>query len=360
MIDRVAGAWVARDLGLDAPDLALADIARLDREVDAALERVDDAACDEGMRDGKPGAFFAAAVIAIRARDRSRLDRVIADGLRDAAYFRGVESALGWCELGDVREAVGRLLEADSSDLRRVEIAAFAVQRCDPGRALDLAVTHEHVPLRARAVKAVWQLGRRDLLPAIRASFRDPDLATRFSACWAGALARDAEGITALQGFAERGDRYPDRAVQLAGLAMEPGAARAWHRSLGDGLAILGAATLADPADVPWLLGRLHDPVHGRAAGETLTTITGIDLARQRPAEWWARESARFEPGVRTMLGEPITPALLRRILKSGLVRHRTLVATELALVEGGPSYEVRAPGYRQQRELSRTGQGST
>ena len=100
----------------------------------------------------------------------------------------------------------------------RAVIAAYAVHRLDPGEVLTASFESNNVLLRSRAIKAVWQLGRDDLVPNIRAAYSDQDVHCRFSACWAGALlVNDPDAIAGLRELAETGARYPDRAVQLAG-----------------------------------------------------------------------------------------------------------------------------------------------
>ena len=383
-LDLAARLWGERDVALDAADLSLADVVRIDGQLDKALGVLDAAgaagweACAGTLRAGQPGHLFVAAALAFGAGHEERVETVLTAGFRSAALFRGVESALGWIELVPARTILERFLASSSPDLRRVAIAALAVQRVDPGPALDGAVEAEDTPLRARAVKAVWQVGRRDLVPRVREACVDPDVPTRFSACWGGALlARDPLAIAGLRRFAESGERYPDRAVQLAGLCAFPRDAREWQRTLPARLAILGTWSLSDPEDVPWLLDRMQDPALARVAGEAFTVITGAELTAAPagppadPADaglpfpdpaaaraWWTRERSHFAPGVRHFLGKPHSAAVLQEILRGGRVRHRTVAATELALIDGGACFEVRAPGHRQLSALRRSSEG--
>jgi uncharacterized protein (TIGR02270 family) len=381
-LQRAARLWYERDVALDAPVLTLDDIARLDASLDAELEALRGAgdagwdACRFGLASDDPGMLFAGAALAFGAGDEARVEEVLASGFRSAVLFRGVESALGWIDPAPALPLLRRFLGTASPDLRRVAIAGLAVQRIDPGAALDGAVREPDTPLRSRAVKAVWQVGRRDLVPAIREAYEDADIACRFSACWAGALlARDPGAVRGLMRFAETGARYPDRAVQLAGLCL-PDGARAWQRTLSPRLAVLGTWGLGDPAaDVPWLLEQLENAALARVAGEAFSFLTGADGLERKEAgmpaaeaaddglpspdaaaarAWWQRNESRFERGRRHVLGKPVTPGVLREVLRDGHVRHRTVAATELCLREGGPCFEVRAPGPRQIAVLRR------
>lgn len=317
------------------------------------------------------GALFAVAVHAFRTASERRIEAVLRDAGTSKARFREVESALGWVELtAPLRALLERWKTAKETMLRRLAVAGFAVHRVDLGDALAAAVCDADAVLRARAVRAVYQLGRRDLLPLLR--YDDPDVPTRFSACWSGALiSADPAAVAELRRFAETGERYPDRAAQLVCLCMPPDDARAWLRTIPPRWAILGAWSLADPADLPWLLDYCEQPPHARVAAEAIAAITGLrtpeapattapidpadallvdpDLAALRKDV----ATLRLERGVRHQLGRPITPAVLQAHLRNARMRIRTLVATELALRTAAPSFEVRANAAHQRRWLA-------
>lgn len=309
--DRVARLWLRRDVALDEPPLTLDDLVPIDGALQAELASLRGVA---HMRE--PGHVFAAAVV--------RFDNaVLRAAERSPEMFRGLESALGWMEADQV--PLARLPE-------RAVIAGCAVHRRDPGAVLERAIHAEDPLLRARALKAVWQLGRGDLVPAIRGSYADPDVKCRFSACWAGALlVGDVAAVAGLRRFAETGERYPDRAVQLACAIMAPAAAREWIGGLAFDLQCLGAASIGRGPDVAWLAER--------RAGEGVFTITGGGL--DGAARWRPPEGRRF-------LGQPLERGWLLRVLRRGRMPHRHLAATELCLLSGEAPYEFRAPAFRQ------------
>ena len=58
----------------------------------------------------------------------------------------------------------------------------------------------------------------------------------------------------------------------------------AWLRGLNSDprharLAVTACGIIGDPAFVPWLIGRMEIPELARAAGESFSMITGVDLA---------------------------------------------------------------------------------
>jgi uncharacterized protein (TIGR02270 family) len=133
-------------------------------------------------------------------------------------------------------------------------------------------------------------------------------------------------------------------------------------------------------------------PELARVAGESFTLITGVDLAYQDlegdwpegfeagPSEnpedkdvaldayedlpwpdptlvaaWWDEHRGGFQSGIRYFLGSPIDLPHLQRVLIDGQQRQRAAAALELALRDpNAPLFETRAPGFVQQRSLSK------
>jgi uncharacterized protein (TIGR02270 family) len=155
-------------------------------------------------------------------------------------------------------------------------------------------------------------------------------------------------------------------------------------------LAVIAAGVIGDPILVLWLIGQMAAAPLARVAGEAFTMITGIDLAyddldtdkpegfesgpTENPedeniemdpderlpwpdaaliTEWWEKHSNEFQPGVRHLLGKPITIDWMQQVLRIGRQRQRAAAALELAIMQPGvPLFEVRAPGFRQQEML--------
>lgn len=60
--------------------------------------------------------------------------------------------------------------------------------------------------------------------------------------------------------------------------------AQAWLKTLASDpgtrrLAVQAAGVIGDPANIPWLIQQMANPIVSRVAGESFTFITGIDLA---------------------------------------------------------------------------------
>ena len=168
-----------------------------------------------------------------------------------------------------------------------------------------------------------------------------------------------------------------------------------WQKELAQNtesirLSVMGAGIIGDPVSIPWLIEQMKVPVLARAAGESFTMITGVDIAYQDlegkwpegfeagPTEnpededvemdpdedlpwpnpeliqkWWTQNKGRFSGGTRYLLGKPISEEQCQHVLRNGYQRQRAAVALELAMMNPGqPLFEVRAPGFRQKKLL--------
>jgi uncharacterized protein (TIGR02270 family) len=74
----------------------------------------------------------------------------------------------------------------------------------------------------------------------------------------------------------------------------------------------------------------------------------------QAVKRWWEGRRDRLRPGTRYLLGQPLEPDWLERVLREGKQRQRVGAALELAIRRPGrPLFELRAPGRRQRELLS-------
>jgi uncharacterized protein (TIGR02270 family) len=420
--------WLLRTSGTRAPRFTLANLFELDLRLEAHLDGLRIAGdegwklCAKELSWEEPGEVSAAVVLALESGDQSKIQSVLQAATKSPDLARGFISALGWLAYEQAEPHLKALHASHSSAERRIGIAAAAIHRKDPGRALNDAVADPDPLLRARALRAVGELGRTDLVPLIQNDLngvKDTDKAKagskseaedevkaeaeacRFWAAWSTALLVGyGNAIQALQSIAESPSPFRERALHIALRRMDIASARSWQQRLASAQpakdpqatrsAVIAAGVIGDPVLVPWLIEHMKIVLLARVAGEAFTMITGVDLAYEDldtdkpegfesgPTEdpqddnvemdpderlpwpdatlisnWWEKHANEFRPGVRHLLGKPITLDWMQQVLRVGRQRQRAAAALELAILQpGSPLFEVRAPGFRQQELL--------
>jgi len=393
--------WLLRDAAVCAPHYSLDDLAKLDNRLDAHIDGLRIAGeagwemCQEQLGWEEAGEVFVAAILAFQSGHEARIQAVLEAGSASRELSRSLVSALGWLPYQQVETYIQQLLTAESSDLRRIGIAAYAVHRRDPGYPLTAALSGDDPWLKARALRAVGELGRVDLFPLLQNNLNVDDELCRFSAAWSAALLGDMGAIPTLQAIASLDCLYREEAVKMALRRMDLVAAHAWRQALAYNpdsmrLAVIGAGVVGDPVSIPWLMEQMSIPELARVAGEAFTMITGVDIAYEDlegewtegfaagPTEdpedenvamdpdedlpwpkpeaihtWWRSHQGQFRSGTRYLLGKPMSRDWLQDVLRNGRQRQRAAAALELAMQQPGqPLFEIRAPGFRQQQLL--------
>lgn len=393
--------WLLRNSAVHETHYTCKDLAELDNRVEAHLDGLRIAGdagweiCKEALIYEEPGEVFAAAVLAFGSGDEERIQTVLDAGSSDPELARAIISALGWLTWEQAERHIQSLAASESPQLRYLTLAAYAAHRKDPGHLLTDSITSSDLLLKARALKAAGELGRTDLFSSLRYNLKAEDEKCRLYAAWSMLLLGSAESVTTLQEIAIKGGVYAETACDAALRRMPLDTAHAWLRVLsekehGARLAVQGAGVLGDPVAVSWLIEMMTIPELARVAGESFSMITGLDLAYEdleaewpedftagptedpededvdldpdedlpwpAPtliAEWWAANKGKFTTGTRYLAGQPITADHLRQVLTSGFQRQRAAAAMELALLKPEqPLFAVRAPGFRQVRQL--------
>jgi uncharacterized protein (TIGR02270 family) len=394
--------WLLRHVAISRPNYFLGDLAKLDNRINSHLHGLRVAGQGgwnvtlETLDFDEPCDLFPAGFLAFESGRRDWIDFLFGHLVKKPELAAGIISALGWLPYDQVRSRLGSLTTSRQPAFRAIGIGAFAIHRVDPGRILDDAIADDNPAVRARALRAVGELGRIDLLPRMRGMHSDPDDGTRFAAAWSETLlSPNLDSLSVLRTFAESPGPFSGKAMQTTVRRMDLAAAKAWQawfsrRRNGMRSAIAIAGAIGDPELVLWLIGQMNVPILARPAGEAFSMITGVDLAYEHlnesapdgfeagptddPADdnvdmdpdenlpwpdpaliqkWWTKHQGRFTKGTRHLLGRPMSIEWLRQVLSIGRQRQRGAAALELAIRQPGqPLFEVRAPGFRQQTVL--------
>jgi len=394
--------WTATN----APSYSLIDLAKLDGRVAAHLDGLRIAghegwkACEEQLAVNEAGEVFAASIMALESLDSSHLGKVLKVVDQEQPLAEGLVSALGWLPLEQARPHIHNFLGSKTPLQMRIGITASAIHRQNPGPVLQEALGADEPLLRARALKAVGELGQTNLLPAGLENISSENPKVRFWSAWAAALmSAHPTALSALQSIAESRQARSEQAMQVLLRRLDSGAAKAWQKQLARQpshlrLAIQAAGIIGDPEFIPWLIEQMKNLPLARVAGEAFTSITGVglafrDLERKPPedfqagptddpkdenvemdpddnlpwpeptlvADWWQKNQGQFQNGTRYLCGKPMTIEWLKQVLRDGYQRQRAAAALELAIRQPGtPLFNVKAPGFRQIQALGKPG----
>lgn len=393
-----------RSVLVRAPHVKLHHLRRLDDRIAAHLDGVAVAGefgaklCETALETPSTGEVFAAAVRAIEEKDTQWLDRLFALVAAVPKAQAGLTSALGWVSAQYLQGTIRDLLVSTESLRRHAGIAACALHRVDPGRALDAAVGDADISLRARALRTVGECGRRDLLAACLEVAASAGPAVCFWGAWSATLLGEPQKVLhALQAFAAAPSLFRDRAARIVFKVVDPSNALDLLKTLAqepaDIRALIQAVGIAgDPHYVPWLIKQMADLKQTRLAGESFSFITGLDLAyldlERKPPEgielgptdnpededvgmdpddslpwpdpekiqkWWDGHHHEFQPGVRYFMGKRPSWEHCLDVLKNGYQRQRLAAAEYLCLLRPGtPLFNTSAPAWRQKRLLDK------
>ena len=393
--------WLLRDSAAYEPHYALSDLAKLDDRVEAHIDGLRIAGdegweiCKEALAWEEAGEVFTAAVLAFESGVEERIQAVLEAASDDSELSRGLISALGWIPFEQIESHALKLIGDESPNLRRIGLAAYAVHRQDPGQFLINALSDSDTVMRACALRAVGELGRMDLLSVITDHLNEEGENCRFFAAWSSAILGNTSAVSVLRNITEKRGIYSEKACAMALRKMNLPDAHAWLRELSQHpdhkrLSVTGYGVTGDPTSVPWLIQMMEVPELARVAGESFTMITGVDIAyedlegewpegfeagpTESPededvemdpdedlpwpdpdliADWWNRNKGSFQNGTRYLLGKPISEEQCQHVLRHGYQRQRAAAALELAIINPGqPLFEIRAPGFHQQRLL--------
>ena len=393
--------WLLRDRAVFEQHSNLADLVQIDDRIEANIDGLRIAGdegweiCREALEIGEPGETFTAGVLSFESKIPDRRDTLLAAVESEIELQRALVSALGWIDFDRVAEPARQLLGAELPFLRLIGLSAYAVHRQDPGPTLAKLISDEDLAVRVRALKAVGELGRSDLLALTLDHLVNSVDKSRFYAAWSASILGVTSGVTTLRTIAETESPYSERACRLAVRKMTPDDATLWLDKLRTlpaqtRLAVSGFGALGDPAAIPWLMGQMQVPELARPAGEAFSMITGVDLAYENlegempegfeagPTEnpededvamdpdedlpwpnpqliqdWWHKNKSNFKSGDRYLCGETISQKQCQHVLRHGYQRQRAASALELYMMKPGqPLFNVKAPGFRQQKLL--------
>jgi uncharacterized protein (TIGR02270 family) len=400
--DEAAFLWRQRIVFLNAPHVTLRQLLSHDERIAAHIDGLRIAgergwrACAMHLADEDPGAMFVCMLLAIESEDSSRIDTLLSLAEAAPALHAASTSAFGWASARFLKGRVFALLHCASSFRRRVGIASGAMHRIDVGKPIDESMEDHDRDLRARALRAAGELGRRERLDACLRAINDPDPLCAFWAAWSAVLLGNRkEALAALVRVGISNGRLASKALRLAVQATAVQNARETLMAIARAGAmprvlIAGAGVVGDPIYVPSLIKQMRDPGTSRVAADAFCRITGADLVDlnltgQRPhpivaipdsnanddsvdgdpdedvpwpaaekiERWWTQNGGHFPQGDRYFAGQRVSAEHCKRVLRERVQRHRIAAALYLSLLAPGTVlFPTSAPAWRQRRWL--------
>lgn len=404
--EEAAALSLSRNIAVEAPHYTLTDLAKLDGRLEAHLDGLRIAAddgwriCEEELSWEEAGEVFTAAVLAFETSIPARIDGVLKVVIEKPELLDGLVSAIGWLPVEVAKSHIQSFLQSSNHLLQRAGVAGIAVHRISAGDAVAQFSRANDSALRARALKAIGELGQTNLISSAQQTLTEAEPSVRFAGAWSLAmLSGDKAALNTLQSFAEAPGPFRETAMQLLVRRLDLSAAKTWQSRLSREpasrrLSIQAAGAVGDPEAIPSLIEQMKVPMLARVAGEAFTTITGVgiafrdlegpkpegfeagpiedpkdenvemdpddNLAWPNPAlveNWWRKNSDQFQKGTRYLCGKPMTIEWLKQVLRDGYQRQRAAAALELAIRQPGtPLFNVKAPGFRQIQLLGKPG----
>ncbi len=178
--EEAAFLWILRDDAVTCPQYGLDDLAKLDGRVDAQLDGLRIAGelgwrkLEQQLRWHEPGELFAAAVVALESGEHERILTVL-DAITDYPCGRAVVSAQGWLPYTQIRLLLDRYVVGSASELlREIAVASCAIHR-QPHPTIDTGLSDDAPRVRARALRALGELGLADRLDQAKEYLADQD-----------------------------------------------------------------------------------------------------------------------------------------------------------------------------------------
>ena len=395
--------WLLRDDAVHAPNYNLKDLSDLDERVEANIDGLRVAGdvgweyCEKGLEIEEPGEVFAAGVIAFEGTDESRIQKVIDIACSAPELGRALGSVLGWLTFEQAKMRAEWLLRSENPKAKQIGLTGLAVHRQDPESFLVDAIASSDPNLKARALKAVGEIGKTNIISSLMDALSDTDETCKFYAAWSAARLGQANDrvIKVLKKISLDGGDYCERAADMVMRVLDVNSAKAWYRDLLKNpatarCAVIGTGALGDPELIDDLFVLMENEETARVAGEAFSMITGVDIEYEDldgeepegfqggPSEeaededvdvdpdedlpwpnpemtkkWWQEHRKEFRRGIRYLRGKEMSMGSLMDALIHGNQRQRAAAALEMAIREPlKPLFETRAPGKRQLKLL--------
>ena len=394
--------WFLRDSATQARNYKLKDLADLDERVEANIDGLRVAGktgwefSKQLLDQDEPGSVFSTAVLALEGTDESKINLVYEKVESAPELSNEIVAAFGWIDAKFLQGKALGLLVSSSPFWKRLGISVCVIHGVNPGKYIETALDDDDLLLRARALRAVGELGLKEYALNLKESLQSNDERCCFWAAWSYLLIGEfRNALPVLKRIAESDSFFNNRALLIALRAMDTKSSYTWLIEFTKKMdrlrtVVEGTAAVGDPVFIPWLIKQMEVPELAQVAGESFASITGVDIEYEdldgdqaedveigpnddpkdenvsmdqyedlpNPdpdliQQWWDSHKQHFESGKRYLVGKEISEQTLTSVLLEGNQRQRAAAAIEFVIMKPGtPLFETRVPAKRQQRQL--------
>lgn len=394
--------WEMRALAVKQPHYEQESLAELEGRINANLDglmstfELSWSIALEELKFEQGGECFAAAVIAFRSRDLTKIKYIVDHCFTNDETFKGLTSALAWLPKLLVNDWLNKFLYSKSLDHKYLAIAVCSMRGKNPGDVINDLLTRDdclaHHKLLARTLRLVGELKLYSYANIAETMLQHDEPAVAFWANWALLLLGEKKHLNNFYPLINDATKYQIPAIQIVFKVLATPQARAWISELAKNqehirAVIIASGVLGDPHTVPWLIDKMKNIDTAKLAGEAFVLITGIDLKRyqliidtpgditvvpnedkddeivaldddehlpfpyvSKISQMWLKHRTKFTPGARYLLGvelgqnNPAASNKLNQLIQLSSQRQRHSAALTLALLDPqSPLFNTKA-----------------
>ena len=286
--ENVCALWWQRQYAIGEPHYTFSDLAHLDNRVEANIDGLRIAGVhglpivQEHVAADDEGAYFTSAILALERGDKTGFLELVESvgNFRDELY-----SALAWVQPEQLKNIAQTLLESEIPDSNIIGLRACVAHGKHPGDHLRKLLDHSDSSVRIAALDAGARCGGKAfgrLVYAMAESDSDEEtLAVARALAFCG---QKSTAVLSLKRLALSDSPVAASATDLLMMADDPASSVQALKQLDSRESrardvVRGFGLLGDPVALDWLIDKTETPELSRLAGESISMITGVDLA---------------------------------------------------------------------------------
>lgn len=382
-VNEAAFLWMQRSLAMNQVHHSAASLRKLEMRINNHLKGLMIAPQHAWeialvLADNKEsGEVFVLSILALHSGESEKINTALLLGADNQEALKGLISASAWLPNDKVHPLLKPWIENKNFFLRHLAVSVCSARRLDPQRylnsLLDDSENTGNTALYCRMLRLIGELKRHDLTSHLNTAQINDNADVKFWASRSNLLLGDASGLDFIESYVLQKNSHQLKAIDIAFRCHSHTTAWSWINQLvkapqQTAQTIIALSTLGDPHGINWLLARMEEPLHAKAAGHAFGMMTGIDLLQEglaghrassfadeegdeeipvvdgyenlpiphveKVSQRWQQIQHQFQPGYRYFLGQPITSPVLQHTIINGHQGQRLSACMEFALLD--------------------------